>query len=70
MIRAGTTCTVYAFTRTVQSGLPSVKSTQTFNATNVAWQDFSDFNCYKGRHFDKTLFMSSLIPMFIGSPFI
>ena len=28
IIRVGTTCTVYAFSRTVQSGLPSVESIQ------------------------------------------
>ncbi len=43
MIRAGTTCTVYAFSRTVQSELPSVESTHAARyATNVAWQDQRD----------------------------
>ena len=40
MIRAGTTCTVSAFSCTIQSELPSVYSPpSSFNTTNVAWQD-------------------------------
>ena len=42
MIRAGTTCTVYAFCRTVSLDYPVKGRPITFYATNVAWQDHSD----------------------------
>ena len=43
MVRAGTTCTLYAFSRTVQSGLSSVESAQHVLCNkHLAWQDYSE----------------------------
>ena len=41
MIRVGTTSTVYAISRTVQTGYPVESRPNTFYATNAAWQDHS-----------------------------
>ena len=41
MIRVGTTSTVYALSRTVQTGYPVESRPNTFYATNAAWQDHS-----------------------------
>ena len=45
MIGARTTCIVYAFSRTLQSGLPSIElsGSNKFYETNVAWQDHGEF---------------------------
>ena len=53
MARAGTTRTVFAVRRTVQSGYPVKNRPSTFHATNVAWEDHS--GCGRKIHQEETI---------------
>ena len=60
MIHAGTTHTVYAFSRTVQSGQPSVESTHgTFYATRS--------QCIRFFKFKMFLFNANIKPQYMNS---